>query len=121
MYYSNDYDISPDNGGGRAQWALDVVRRIAGTTLTDEQKQSLVGLYDDVNSLQCIDAIDVIGMQSHYGINNINNGRTYTATAINDYIEDRIATVQTMATALKSVGYDKILEVHFTESKLLLI
>lgn len=116
----NDYDISPDSGGGRAQYAVQVVRRIAETTLTTEQKQSLVGLYDDVDSLQCIDAIDVIGMQSHYGVRSINEGNEYTPEAINAYIEDRQSTVNTMATALQA-EYNKILEVHFTESKLLLL
>lgn len=61
----NDYDISPDSGGARATYALQVTRAIAGTTLTPEQRQSLLGpgLYDSEDDLQCINAIDVIGMQ----------------------------------------------------------
>jgi len=50
--------------------------------------------------------------RSHYGCNSINGGNTYTHQAIDDYIQTRMNTVETMAKALTSVGYTKILEVH---------
>ena len=64
-FRSNDYDVSPDNGGSRASYALQLARTIAATTLQSYQKTSLLGpgLYENEDDLQCINAIDVIGMQ----------------------------------------------------------
>ena len=55
------------------------MRAIAATVLTQEQRDSLAGIDDNP---QCINAIDVFGLQTHYGCKSINNGGTYTTNAI---------------------------------------
>jgi hypothetical protein len=100
------------------------VRAIAGTSLTAEQRQSLVGLYPDVNTLECIDSIDAIGMQSHYSCSSINGGGTYTANALNSFMTNRMNRYYEYANALITGGVQqngatttKLLEVHLTVRK----
>ena len=105
--------MAPESGTTRKNNGIANVRAIAATVLTQEQRDSLAGIDDNP---QCINAIDVFGLQTHYGCKSINNGGTYTTNAIESYIDGRIAVYEEYAKILINGGLSatKLLEVHLT-------
>ena len=110
----NDYGLFEDEGGEnvvRFDYLKDATKAIATASLTEEQRRSLIGVYENPHAPQCIDAIDVIGSQSHTSCNKIG----YTSSGINDFIDKRVLRIRDLAHSLSDQGIQKVLEVHITE------